>query len=201
MQKSLCLRYHQLVQAMASVIQPIVPKRDRRHYENSAGGSDPADCRLMEYLQPPLEAGTQAPYELQDAMSSQERTGVYHLVQGWHQQSQLNKGLFLSGDMVQTSRGLSAIQWHYRASQPIAEIIATMFRVLLPDVYKMYKAAFDAGVWEEADPGPWIGRAIVYKLQVFVHRDGRDDGPTASFPVGDFDGGEMNMPDLGAKFQ
>jgi hypothetical protein len=71
----------------------------------------------------------------------------------------------------------------------------------MPQVYKKYQAAFDAGVWETADPGPWIGRAIVYKLQVLVHRDGKDDGPTASFPVGDFEGGEMYVPDLCAKFQ
>ncbi|KAK7012364.1 hypothetical protein R3P38DRAFT_2550174 [Favolaschia claudopus] len=50
-----------------------------------------------------------------------------------------------------------------------------------------------------ADPGPWIGRAIVYKLEVLEHVDGLDDGPTASFCVGDFAGGELYLSDIDVK--
>ena len=74
-----------------------------------------------------------------------------------------------------------------------------MFEQLMPDYYQRYREAFEAGQWIESDPGPWLGRAIVYKLQVALHKDKQDVGPTASFPVGYFTGGEMLLPQLNAK--
>jgi hypothetical protein len=56
------------------------------------------------------------------------------------------------------------IGWYYHATQLLAHILATMFEMLMPDVYKKYRKAFDAGVWERADPGPQVRRVIVYKL-------------------------------------
>lgn len=76
-----------------------------------------------------------------------------------------------------------------------------MFRVLFPEIYQEFQAAFDAGVWEREDPGPWLGRAIVYKLQVELHVDQQDLNPTASFPCGSFTGGEMVVPQLPTKFR
>jgi hypothetical protein len=75
-----------------------------------------------------------------------------------------------------------------------------MFRVAYPAYYEKYRLAFEAGVWEEADPGPWLGRAIVWKLQVYPHRDGLDAGPAACFPMGSFEGGQLYLPDLRLKF-
>ncbi|KAK6984723.1 hypothetical protein R3P38DRAFT_3375015 [Favolaschia claudopus] len=75
----------------------------------------------------------------------------------------------------------------FQATQEVAIYLSCMFEVASPEYYLKYSAAFKAGVC----PGPWIGRAIVYKLQVMEHVDGLDDGPTASFCVGDFEGGEM----------
>lgn len=76
-----------------------------------------------------------------------------------------------------------------------------MFEVAFPEVYQEYRAAFEAGVWLEADPGPFIGRAIIYKLQSKLHRDKNDVGPSASFPVGFFSGGEMLLPQLKTKLK
>lgn len=75
-----------------------------------------------------------------------------------------------------------------------------MFKRLFPDIYQKFQAAFDAGVWLSEDPGPWLGRAIVYKLQVDAHLDQKDLSPTASFPCGAFTGGEMQIPQLPTKF-
>ena len=76
-----------------------------------------------------------------------------------------------------------------------------MFQVLMPQCHAKFAAAFEAGVWHEEDPGPWLGRAIVYKLQVALHKDKEDGGPAASFPVGHFSGGEMLIPELKAKLR
>lgn len=74
-----------------------------------------------------------------------------------------------------------------------------MFEGLFPDLYEKMQPAFKAGVWFEEDPGPWLGRAIVYKLQVEGHIDQNDMSPTASFPCGYFTGGEMQIPAVPVK--
>ena len=81
----------------------------------------------------------------------------------------------------------------------VAKILGAMFKVIYPDLYEKYRAAFEAGVWEKGDPGPWLGRAIVYKLQVKLHNDGNDDGPTVSFAVGTYEEGHLLVLDLLAK--
>lgn len=76
-----------------------------------------------------------------------------------------------------------------------------MFKASFPKEYQRYKKAFDAGVWLAQDPGPWLGRAIVYKLQVLPHRDGLDGGPTAMWNMGSYTGGELYLPDLKLKLR
>jgi hypothetical protein len=107
--------------------------------------------------------------------------------------------LYLSSDWARSSSGLCAIRWYYETTKIVGQILGVMFKAIYPAIYDKYMAAFQAGVWEKADPGPWLGRAIVYKLQVNLHNDGRDDGPTASFPVGFYNEGHMLVPDLKAK--
>jgi hypothetical protein len=85
-------------------------------------------------------------------------------------------------------------------TKSIAESIAAMFKVYFPDWFDKYRKAFDAGVWLRDDPGPFLGRAIIYKLQGRLHIDRNDLGPSASFGVGNYTGGEMLFPQLRAKF-
>ncbi|KAF8057189.1 hypothetical protein FPV67DRAFT_1430549, partial [Lyophyllum atratum] len=89
---------------------------------------------------------------------------------------------------------------HYVATSLLSQILGVWFQKLFPAEYARFTKAFDAGVWTSEDPGPWLGRAIVYKLQVELHVDNGDDGPAVSFPVGYFDGGEMLVPSLDTKF-
>lgn len=84
-------------------------------------------------------------------------------------------------------------------TKPVADIIAGMFRATFPEWYKKYKIAFDAGVWFRCDDGPFLGRAIIYKLQGRLHKDCHDLGPSVSFGVGEYTGGEMLFPQLGTK--
>jgi hypothetical protein len=75
-----------------------------------------------------------------------------------------------------------------------------MFKATFPDWHAKYSEAFAAGVWVPQDPGPFLGRAIIYKLQGRLHKDYRDLGPSISFGVGKYTGGEMLFPQLRAKF-
>jgi hypothetical protein len=147
-----------------------------------------------------------------------EQCGVAHLVHGWIQQNMPNKvilfhypsmpyfvkknyqGLFISGDISHSSTTLAAAGSYYYMTKSIAETIGAMFKATFPEWYDRYKEAFDAGVWLSEDPGPFLGRAIIYKLQGRLHKDRNDLGPSASFGVGNYSGGEMLFPQLHAKF-
>ena len=56
----------------------------------------------------------------------------------------------------------------------MALLLAVIFKELFPEDYKEHKKAFDAGVWFEEDPGPWLGHAIIYKLDGLIHIDRND---------------------------
>ncbi|KAJ7930338.1 hypothetical protein B0H13DRAFT_1547700, partial [Mycena leptocephala] len=128
-----------------------------------------------------------------------ERAGVTHLVQCWTMQGHPQGPFMPSSDFFRGCQAALAVRYYYRSTREVAIYLSCMFEVAYPEYHAKYTKAFKAGVWEPADPGPWIGRAIVYKLQVSEYVDGLDDGPTASFCVGDFEGGPMYLPDIGMK--
>lgn len=90
-------------------------------------------------------------------------------------------------------------RWYIDATDDVGIFISALFEEFFPEWFALYKQAFEAGVWVLEDRGPFLGRVVVYKLQVNLHVDGQDGGPTISFPAGFFSGGEMYLPDLGAK--
>ncbi|KAK7015246.1 hypothetical protein R3P38DRAFT_2518770, partial [Favolaschia claudopus] len=177
-QQSLIQRTWEAAQMLHAVVQPVAPERDVRHVE---------DDKFMTYT----PSGT--------AEVVSERAGVTHLVHCWPMQGH-SKGPFMpSSDFFRGCQAAVAVRHYFQATQEVAIYLSCMFEVAFPEYYSKYSAAFKAGVWEIADPGPWIGRAIVYKLQVLEHVDGLDDGPTASFCVGDFAGGELYLSDIDVK--
>jgi hypothetical protein len=108
-----------------------------------------------------------------------------------------------SKDINRTCNGALEVKRYFIATEPLAIYLAEIFKVSFPNYYQKYQHAFSAGNWfgKRLDPGPWLGRAIVYKLQVLTHVDGLDDGPTAVFNFGYYTGGEMYLPDLGLKLE
>ena len=104
-----------------------------------------------------------------------------------------------STDCYRSGKGIMGLKHYYQASEPVARFLANCFKASYPDYFETYSEAFKAGVWTASDPGPWIARAIVWKLQVHTHQDGLDDGPTAIFNCGKYEGGELYLPDLGLK--
>ncbi|KZT17930.1 hypothetical protein NEOLEDRAFT_1023428, partial [Neolentinus lepideus HHB14362 ss-1] len=108
--------------------------------------------------------------------------------------------LFLSSDLGGTSTATSAVRSYYRATSFLANQLKLIFKTCCPEVFELYEKAFEAGVWfTEEDPGPFLGRAVLWKLQVGLHRDKGDVGPSIAFPFGSYEGGEMVVPQLHAK--
>lgn len=104
--------------------------------------------------------------------------------------------LYPSRDLSRTSLGLLAVNGYYLATQVTAQEISDRFEALFPEVFAKYMKAFEAGVVNLFDLGPFIGRAIVWEMQVQVHQDGLDEGPGAIFPCGYYSGGYLYIPDL-----
>jgi len=69
-----------------------------------------------------------------------------------------------SSDFFRGCQAALAVKHYYRATREAAIYISCMFEDAFPEYHAKYTEAFKAVVWETADPGPWIGRAIVYKL-------------------------------------
>ena len=103
--------------------------------------------------------------------------------------------------MIRTAGGAQAVRTYFRATQGVSAKLAGMFKAAFPRFYHSYKKAFQAGVFYSEDQGPWIGRVIVWKLPVSLHRDGLDEGPAICFPCGRYKGGQLCLPDLEAKLE
>jgi hypothetical protein len=108
-----------------------------------------------------------------------------------------------SSDMFRGSHAGNALSWYYEATEPAVQQLDKMFRISFPEQYAKYRSAFDAGQFVDHNPGPWLGRVIVYKVQVLLHRDGEDppDGPGAIFNSGPYKGGCLYFPDLHLKLR
>ncbi|KAJ3526864.1 hypothetical protein NMY22_g10000 [Coprinellus aureogranulatus] len=128
-----------------------------------------------------------------------ERCGVHHFVHGWPMKGHTEGALYPSRDMARSSLGHLATCNYYLASRPTILEVNDRFKLAFPKYHAKYKEAFDAGVVNLFDDGPFLGRTLVWKMQVRVHRDGLDQGPAAIFPCGYYTGGYLYIPDLKLK--
>ncbi|KAI0076786.1 hypothetical protein K474DRAFT_1707849 [Panus rudis PR-1116 ss-1] len=151
----------------------------------------------------PYMAYTPGLVDGEERCEAKEFCGVTHLVHGWYAQGHTNGQLLASSDLLgrHTSANSGVVRHHITLTRTLALRLSAYFKVAFPETHDKYRRAFDAGVYFPEDPGPWIGRAVVYKLQVDPHMDGLDDGPTVAFPAGYFSGGEAYFPDLHVKLR
>lgn len=76
-------------------------------------------------------------------------------------------------------------------------------KVLLPENYARYQQAFESGHFYklDVDPGPFLGRAVIWKMQLGLHKDMGDVGHSVSFGFGSYTGGHMIIPQLNLKLK
>ena len=94
-----------------------------------------------------------------------------------------------------------AVRNWYERTQDVAAFLGALFQAVFPDYYAKFRQAFEAGRWIRQDPGRWMMRCVVWKLDVLLHQDRNDGGPTATFPAGFFSEGHMEVPQLKARFR
>ncbi|TEB17147.1 hypothetical protein FA13DRAFT_1650302 [Coprinellus micaceus] len=136
---------------------------------------------------------------IEECPQKYERAGVTHLVHAWIQQGHPKGLLYPSRDMSRTSTGYLSVSNYYLETEATAREVGDRLEAAYPLYFKKYSQAFAAGVANVLDPGPYIGRALVWKMQVKVHQDGLDEGPAATFPCGYYSGGYLYIPQLGLK--
>lgn len=70
-----------------------------------------------------------------------------------------------------------------------------------PIQYPAFSKAHQAGRWTQVDPGPHLGRVIVWKLLSEPHMDDADSLPTIIYVLsGHFVGAYLDMLDLSTRF-
>ena len=96
---------------------------------------------------------------------------------------------------------LAAVRHYFKASATVAKMLAVMFQSVFPEEYENYRQAFQAGVWYQEDPGPWIARAIVYKLHVNLHHYGQRRWTNCLLPCREVGGGLPGVVSVGGKVE
>ncbi|KAF6742724.1 hypothetical protein DFP72DRAFT_860099 [Ephemerocybe angulata] len=81
----------------------------------------------------------------------------------------------------------------------MSNAVRQRFKMVFPQYFEKYDTAFKAGQVIASDPGPFLGCALVWKLQVHPHQDSLDEGSAGIFPLGDFKDSELLLPDLMVK--
>ncbi|TEB23576.1 hypothetical protein FA13DRAFT_1715255 [Coprinellus micaceus] len=158
-----------------------------------AGGSTPSD----------------SPEEGEDGLNARpgllpivgERSGVIHLVAAWPQTGHPHGRMTPSRDLFKTGTSALAYRGWLIATMDLSIEVKVRFKHAFPTWYHNYLQAYQAGrFWPpEVDPGPFLGRALVWKVQVLPHRDAKDKGPSGMFNCGYYSGGALFFPDLWLK--
>ncbi|KAL0565144.1 hypothetical protein V5O48_016887 [Marasmius crinis-equi] len=157
--------------------------------------ADKKEARLMPGVLP--ERGLV--YSPDNGEHGQEAAGVHHHVEGWEQRGHKGQGLYQSKSLSGSGHSIIASQNFYRANQCLEECVENTIKVFFEDQHKVFTGAREAARLAGNKGGCFIGRAMVFKLQLFLHCDEGDDGVSASFPAGRFKGGCMIIPQFKAK--
>ncbi|KAJ7710664.1 hypothetical protein B0H17DRAFT_1123782 [Mycena rosella] len=187
--RAISKRAHQGTQDFAADRQPHLEERDVWHTIPDDSETSAVDPRLVE-----LPASTITPRERatkgtridthlrggkKKKVSAFEKTPDESI---WPQQLQHKVKLSFTTSKV---------------TYPFALVVSERFHGVSPDYHARYLKAFNAGCYlPNDDPGPFIGRAIVWKLQVWAHLDGLEGGPVATTPEGAFRRGGLVFPDF-----
>ncbi|KAJ3804585.1 hypothetical protein F5876DRAFT_82921 [Lentinula aff. lateritia] len=132
-----------------------------------------------------------------------EPKGVLHIADCWTALSHPD------GPIIPTRRayhnvggtqGPMAIQHWYKVTLESGNLLSSVFKQEWPDKWEEAMKYFKAGKWQAANPGPWVGKAIVYKLTSSIRPDKEDaeEYHIVTVPVGHFVGGHILFLDIHA---
>ncbi|KZS89565.1 hypothetical protein SISNIDRAFT_397745, partial [Sistotremastrum niveocremeum HHB9708] len=105
----------------------------------------------------------------------------------------------------------TVMEWYMKRTGSLHKYLNALAEASFPDEWKRNRKAYEAGQWTRSDTrqGGFLARAIVWKLQVDVHRDSQDEpgGICICFNGGSYMSAEKRgrtgivFPDLGLIFE
>jgi hypothetical protein len=162
---------------------------------------------------PPKPKATDKRHKYKDQAQSH---GVHHLAL-WHAIGhkhdtidQLTKGAVLSSDMVKMSGyKFNTVAEFFRAFTPVTQAVGALFEVVNHQNYQRYNRLFHkiadntaASIIRTTSRNCFLGMAVLSGLCCSPHRDSRDtiDSWVADMAFGDFEGGYLEVPQVGLQF-
>ncbi|KAL0061138.1 hypothetical protein AAF712_012058 [Marasmius tenuissimus] len=197
-------RYYELVHSMCSMNHPRDDTTAKRHGVSQDGfhysySLEPG----VDWTDDIKQSGIK-PYSEDGGVMGKGPSGVMHLVDAWPQTGHeheeiLYQSSFLSG----TGQSIQATRHYYEGNATLEQCIESVIRVFFPEEHALMSKVREAGraISTEEGGGCYLGRALVFKLQLFNHVDKRDFGISTSFSAGRFTGGYLLIPQLKAKFR
>jgi hypothetical protein len=110
----------------------------------------------------------------------------------------ISQGLFLGKEVRGTTLSVSGVEGYMMGTKEAACYLSKLYKAVYPEGWLRNQAAFEAGHWYRDDPGPWLARAIVWKLQVKTHADDKDGSPAICFSTNNTCQSPMVLPQIGA---
>lgn len=136
-------------------------------------------------------------------------TGVHHLAL-WHGIGHDNDPAVISSDIISRGWRLNSSMMLFREFTPITQSVGALFECVDKESYDRYRETFckyvkkSAGaIFETTKRNCFMGMAILTGICVNPHRDSRDvlDGWVADLAFGDFEGGFLEIPQIGLQFK
>ncbi|KAK7051512.1 hypothetical protein VNI00_004486 [Paramarasmius palmivorus] len=200
---SLIERYYESVQTLCTFNGPKPDHTSRRHGVQAAAGTEYHHFRIstnVPWTSDPKAVKPGLVYSNDGGKTAIEPAGVLHLVEGWEQRGHHNQGLYLSSALSGSGQAIGATANFYETNNCLERCVEAAMEVFFPEQHHITSKARDAArVVSQRPGGCYIGRAVVYKLQLFLHCDNGDYQVSASFPAGRFNGGFMIIPQFKAK--
>ncbi|KAK7433512.1 hypothetical protein VKT23_015167 [Stygiomarasmius scandens] len=128
-----------------------------------------------------------------------EPKGTVHIVTCWPQKGHPHDPMTPSKSHSARAGCGIAIETWYESSVEVNDFLGAIFKKEFPEEYPRFLKAHKAARWRKSDPGPYVGKVVIWKLSGSPHIDQGDPCPTATFGLGCFEGGNMEILDIGVK--
>ncbi|KAL0057307.1 hypothetical protein AAF712_016061, partial [Marasmius tenuissimus] len=131
--------------------------------------------------------------------------GVFHMAEAWPQAKHKKNELYMGSALSGSGQSMLGTRYFYQANEVLEKCVAIAVKAFFPEIHEIGAKVREAGrtvPTSDGKPcGMYLARAIIFKLQVLLHKDDNDFGVSTSFPCGFFEDGYLIVPQLKSKFR
>ncbi|KAJ8083301.1 hypothetical protein PM082_009173 [Marasmius tenuissimus] len=131
--------------------------------------------------------------------------GVFHMAEAWPQAKHKKNELYMGSALSGSGQSTLGTRYFYQANEVLEKCVAIAVKAFFPEIHEIGAKVREAGrtvPTSDGKPcGMYLARAIIFKLQVLLHKDDNDFGVSTSFPCGFFEDGYLIVPQLKSKFR